>query len=120
MGDVVLLDLLKARQLLPGFDAALEAFCLIEDESLRGESLKLIQQLRGEGLVVDYSLAPAKADKQFKRAQELRAAHTIKVERSPSGQLMARIKNLKTRDEVSLIPAEAARRLRAGPGRPTG
>ena len=34
MGDVVLLELLKARALLPKFDAALDAFCLIEDETL--------------------------------------------------------------------------------------
>jgi len=59
MGDVVLLELLKARGLLPGFDAALDAFCLIEDESLRAESLKLIQDLRSAGLAVDYSLTPA-------------------------------------------------------------
>jgi len=32
MGDVVLLEFLKARALLPKFDAALDAFCLIEDE----------------------------------------------------------------------------------------
>src|SRR5580765_4357574 len=36
MGDVVLLELLKARDLLPKFDGALDVFCLIEDETLRG------------------------------------------------------------------------------------
>ena len=86
MGDVVLLELLKARALLPRFDAALDAFCLIEDETLRAESLKLIHDLRSAGLVVDYSLTPAKSDKQFKRAQELKAAHTIKLERNPAGR----------------------------------
>src|SRR5207248_6719631 len=75
MGDVVLLELLKARELLPKFDAALDAFCLIEDETLRAESLKLIQDLRSAGFAVDYSLTAAKSDKQFKRAQELRALH---------------------------------------------
>ena len=35
MGDVVLLELLKARGLLPKFDAALDVFFLIEDETLR-------------------------------------------------------------------------------------
>src|SRR6185369_16740052 len=68
MGDVVLLELLKARNLLPKFTAALNVFCLIEDESLRPESLKLIQDLRAGGCAVDYSFTPAKPDKQFKRA----------------------------------------------------
>jgi histidyl-tRNA synthetase len=35
MGDVVLLELLKARGLLPKFDAGVDVFCLIEDEALR-------------------------------------------------------------------------------------
>src|SRR5215204_5474492 len=39
MGDVVLLELLKARKLLPKFDAAVDAFCLIENEELRNDSL---------------------------------------------------------------------------------
>jgi histidyl-tRNA synthetase len=111
MGDVVLLEILKARALLPQFDAALDAFCLIEDETLRGESLKLIHDLRAAGLAVDYSLTPAKSDKQFKRAQELKAAHTIKIERHEAGELLAKMKNLKTRQETVLPPTQAAARL---------
>ena len=112
MGDVVLLELLKARQLLPKFDAALDAFCLIEDESLRAESLKLIHDLRSAGLAVDYPLTPAKSDKQFKRAQELKAVHTIRLERSSSGELAAKIKNLQTREEKVAQPANAADLMR--------
>ncbi len=110
-GDVVLLELLKARGLLPKFDGALDAFCLIEDESLRPESLKLITDLRASGLAIDYALTPAKPDKQFKRAQEMKAAHTIKLERTPAGELSARIKDLRTREEKACAPAEAAQVL---------
>jgi len=46
MGDVVLLELLKARGLLPKFDANVDVFILIEDETLRASSLKLVQDLR--------------------------------------------------------------------------
>src|ERR1041384_6456370 len=42
MGDVVLLELLKARKLLPAFDATIDVYVLIEDESLRAESLGVI------------------------------------------------------------------------------
>jgi histidyl-tRNA synthetase len=102
MGDVVLLELLRARERLPVFNAALDAFCLVEDETLRAHSLKVIQDLRSAGLAVDYSLTPAKSDKQFKRAQELKAAHTIKLERSPSGEVMAKVKNLTKREEKTV------------------
>jgi histidyl-tRNA synthetase len=107
MGDVVLLELLKARSVLPRFDAALDAFCLIEDESLRTESLKLIEELRWAGLAVDYSLTPAKPDKQFKRAQELKARHTVKLERNASGESLVRLRDLKTREETVLTPTDA-------------
>jgi histidyl-tRNA synthetase len=116
MGDVVLLELLKARALLPQFDAALDGFCLIEDETLRAASLKLIQDLRAGGLVVDYSLTPTKSDKQFKRAQELKAANTVKVERNAAGELVAKVKNLKTRQETVVPLNEAAARLRENKG----
>jgi histidyl-tRNA synthetase len=112
MGDVVLLEFLKARRLLPAFDAALDAFCLIEDETLRFESLKLIHDLRAAGLGVDYSLTPAKSDKQFKRAQELKAMHTVKLERNEAGELLVKMKNLKTRQEAIVPAVETASRLR--------
>ncbi len=106
MGDVVLLELLKARGLLPKFAGALEVFCLIEDEALREPSLKLIQAIREAGCSVDYSLTPAKSDKQFKRALETNAAHTVRLERNPAGEFLAKIKNLRTREENVLAPAE--------------
>ncbi len=108
LGDVVLLELLKARGLLPKFDASVEIFVLIEDEALRPQTLKLIHDLRTAGHSVDYSLTPAKPDKQFKRAQEIGAPHTAKLERNPSGELVAKIRNLRTREEKILPPEELA------------
>jgi histidyl-tRNA synthetase len=95
MGDVVLLELLKARGRLPNFDATVDVFVLIEDENLRPQSLKLAHDLRAAGRVVEYPLTPAKPDKQFKRAQELKAAFTAKLE----GDSSVKIRNLKTRKE---------------------
>jgi histidyl-tRNA synthetase len=96
MGDVVLLELLKARGLLPKFDANVDVFVLIENEELRPSSLRLIHDLRAAGQAVEYALTPAKADKQFKRAQELKARFTAKLE----SESYVRIRNLKSRDEV--------------------
>src|SRR5262249_27579658 len=111
MGDVVLLELLKSRERLPKFDAALDVFCLVDDETLRADSLKLIEELRCAGLAVDYPLGPAKPDKQFKRAQELKATHSIRLERNQNGELAARIRNLQTRNERTIPPGEAAQHL---------
>lgn len=107
MGDVVLLELLKARGLLPKFDSQMNVFVLIEDENLRGLSLKLIQDLRVAGYAVDYPLTPAKGDKQFKRAQDLKVSHTARVE----NDAYVRIRNLATRDEVVAGFADVANHL---------
>jgi histidyl-tRNA synthetase len=107
MGDVVLLELLKARGLLPKFDAVTDVFVLIEDETLRSQSLKLVQDLRAAGFAVDYPLTPVKPDKQFKRAQELKVGHTARVE----SDAYVRIRNLKTRDEVVAGFADVANHL---------
>jgi histidyl-tRNA synthetase len=113
MGDVVLFELLKSLGLLPKFTAALDAFCLIEDEALRGASLQLIQELRSAGIAVDYSFTAAKSDKQFKRAQELNVSYTVKLERDAAGGLITRLKNLKTREEKTIDRAAIATELRA-------
>ncbi|MEK7677229.1 MAG: ATP phosphoribosyltransferase regulatory subunit [Verrucomicrobiota bacterium] len=108
MSDVVLAELLKERGLLPQCEARLDAFCLIEDETLRGDSLSLIQSLREAGYVVDYPLVPAKADKQFKRALEAKASYTIKLERAPAGEIVVKFKNLRTREEKVVNPENVA------------
>jgi histidyl-tRNA synthetase len=113
MGDVVLAELLKERGLLPQPAVDLDAFCLIEDEALRLDSLRLIQDLRETGLAVGYSLTPAKSDKQFKRALELNAKRTVKLERSATGGLSVRVRVLSTRAE-SVVPVAQVHAAVAG------
>jgi histidyl-tRNA synthetase len=96
MGDVVLLELLKSRALLPKFDANVDVFVLIDDEQFRAASLKLVQDLRATGYAVEYSLTAVKPDKQFKRAQELKATYTAKFD----SDAYVRIRNLKSREEI--------------------
>jgi histidyl-tRNA synthetase len=112
MGDVVLLELLKARKLLPKFGAHISVFVLVEDENLRHDSLKLIQELRSAGIPVEYPFTPAKSDKQFKRAQELNAAWTVRLERQPQGEILARVKSFRTRTENLMAPPQIVAHLR--------
>ena len=107
MGDVVLLELLKARGLLPKFDTTTDVFVLIEDENLRPQSLKLVQDLRAAGYAVEYPLTPARPDKQFKRAQELKVSHTVRLENDDYVQ----VRDLQTREEVVAGVADAANHL---------
>jgi len=112
MGDVVLTELLKARGRLPKALATLNVFALIEDEALRADTLKLVQQLRDGGRSVDYALTPTKPDKQFKRAVELNAAYTVRLEKSAGGEWLIRLKNLQTREETLLSPADREQLVR--------
>jgi histidyl-tRNA synthetase len=111
MGDVVLLELLRELKLLPKFESGVEVFVLIEDEALRPESLQWLERLRYAGCSVDYSFTPAKSDKQFKRALELKATWTAKVERDAAGALQAKIKNLRDRTEETLALDAALEKL---------
>lgn len=112
MGDVVLTELLRERNLLPKLQPAIRVYFLIEDETLRVESFRWIQTLREAGHGVEYSLTPLKADKQYKRALELKAAYTVKLERTAEAGTQARLKNLATREEKSLAAGDLAAALR--------
>jgi histidyl-tRNA synthetase len=105
--------LLKARGLAAQTRRGLEVFVLIEDETLRAESLRAVQRLREAGFGVDYALTAAKSDKQFKRALEAGAQHTLRLERQPDGAFLARLKTLATRSEAVFDPAEAVARVGA-------
>ena len=104
MGDVVLTLLLRQRGKVPSFASTVDVVVLVEDEALRLDSLAVVQRLRDAGKAVDYSLVAAKSDKQFKRALELGAAHTVKLERTPEG-IRARVKDLRSRTERVVDPA---------------
>lgn len=118
MGDVVLVELLRARNLLPKFTSGLDVFCLVEDESLRPRTLEALQAIRSAGYSADYSFTPLKPDKQFKRALELGAAATCRVEPTDAaGAVQLRLKNLRTREEKSVAPEGLSALLQGWLGR---
>lgn len=107
MGDVVLCELLKERNLLPKFKQTIDVYVLIEDESLRLKSLTLVQNLRNAGFSVEFPLSPTKADKQFKRALELDAMCSFKLQKNEANEIVVRAKNLRTKDETTIAVADA-------------
>jgi histidyl-tRNA synthetase len=116
MGDVVLGDLLQEKKLLPDLKSTIETFVLIEEEDLRDASLAVVQSIRDLGISVEYSLTPAKADKQFKRALELAARLTLRCLRKESGVICV-VKNLALQQQaevpLSEVAAEVARQCRS-------
>lgn len=104
MGDVVLAELLRARGLAPTFNAGIDVYVLVEDEGLRPDSLALVQRVRDSGRAVEFPLTALKSDKQFKRAMELGAARTVRLERTTEGAVVARVKTLATREERVIEP----------------
>lgn len=106
MGDVVLLELLKERKLVPPGTTRPDAFCLIESDAIRPDALGIIQLLRQEGFAIEYSLTQSKSDKQFKRATELQARWVITPQRAATGELVVQTKHLGTREEKTMLPTD--------------
>jgi histidyl-tRNA synthetase len=62
-----------------------------------------VQHWRDQGRAVEYPLTPAKPDKQFKRAQELKARHLLRLERAAGSKLTEKRKDLATRQEEAIV-----------------
>ena len=109
MGDVVLADLLAERKLIPSLKSTIDVFVLVEDETLRDQSLSVVQALRESGVSVEYSLTPAKGDKQFKRALELNARFTVRCQATQ----LCILKDLREQSQAELPINEALDRVAA-------
>jgi histidyl-tRNA synthetase len=80
MGDVVLGELIKiapaaSEKMSREAEAFgnLDAFAVVAKEERRSDALAIVQQLREDGLRIDYSFGAAKVPKQFQAAEHLGA-----------------------------------------------
>lgn len=97
MGDVVILELLKARNLIEPYRPRLDFFVAVADEDQRAIALALVGFLRSVGYRVDYALSSMKFNKQLELAEDRGAHHALIVgNRAAEGTLEAR--HLKTRE----------------------
>lgn len=87
MGDYVIRNLIEetthaAMQMevwLQRNAAACDVYLVVADETKRGESLKLVTDLRRAGISADYPLNPAKVAKQFQSAERSGARFALVV-----------------------------------------
>ena len=116
MGDVVLANLIDdtphARTRMEAWIAqshAADIFIVIAKEERRPNALTLVQQLRDDGLRVDFLLTALKVGKQFQAADQAGASLVILVgEEWPQ----VKIKVLATRQEEQILHTELADWLR--------
>ena len=109
MGDVVLGDLITEipaarakKEAAIGADQQLDVYVVIAKEERRGDALARVQELRDNGLRVDFPLTPAKVGKQFQTAEALGARVAILFgDEWPQ----VKIKTFAAREEM-LIPNE--------------
>jgi histidyl-tRNA synthetase len=81
MGDVVLSDLLRSRNLLPEPDLATEYWVAGEDDSLLAEVMSVAGKLRARNRSVEYSLKPQTLARQLKTASGAGVRSVVLVRR---------------------------------------
>ena len=79
MGDVVLSELLKARDLLPRDRGAVEDYVVCVGAEQLNEALRVVHRLRDRGRRVTYDFAQRSVGRQFKAANQSGADRTIVV-----------------------------------------
>ena len=82
IGDMVLGEILKAKQAQPSKGDALDKFyVVIADEAYRPQAMSIIQKIRDANFwSVDYSFVPMKIGKQFQAAEEKGCSFAIIVD----------------------------------------
>jgi histidyl-tRNA synthetase len=77
MGDVVLGELLRDRQLLPDSASTLDAWVAYSDEGGVRDAMRVASVLRAHGLSVEYALGGQKLGRQLKAAAAAGAAEAV-------------------------------------------
>ncbi|NNE93088.1 MAG: histidine--tRNA ligase [Verrucomicrobiales bacterium] len=116
MGDMVITDLIRetahANEKLEASisESGLDVFVVIADEEKRTDAIRLVQELRQNGLATGFPLTPAKVGKQFQNAEQAGAKFAVVVGTEfPE----TTVKKLADRSEFTCEATEIAGRLLA-------
>ena len=102
MGDVVLSELLKARDLLPPEAGVVQDYVICVGEEQLSEALRVVHLLRDRGRRVVYDLAQRSVGRQFKAANQAGAARTIVVGPEELAKGEVRVREMLSGEERSL------------------
>ena len=101
-GDMVILEVLSDRKLLPSFDATVDDLVFAFDASLRGAAIDVAQRLRASGRSVDLVLEDKKVKWAFKHADRRGARRMVLVAPDEWGRGEVRVKDLSSGEETNL------------------
>ncbi|MDR1145556.1 MAG: histidine--tRNA ligase [Verrucomicrobiales bacterium] len=104
MGDVVLGELLRDKNLVPSAADGDSYYLVITDETLRPQALTLAATLRAGGYRADYPLSAAKVGKQFQAAEERGHRFALIVGQEYAADGVCGLKTLATREQVNIRP----------------
>ena len=92
MGDVVLGELLRARELVPSGPVAVDDYLVCVTPAQRPLALRIARALRGAGRRVAYDLSERSVGRQFKAANQAGAARAVVLgpEEEAAGQALVR------------------------------
>jgi histidyl-tRNA synthetase len=102
MGDVVLTELLKARDLLPESAAAVQDYVICVTDEQRPTALGIIHALRDRGRRVAYDFAGRSVGRQFKAANQAGAERTIVLGPDELARGEAVVREMRTGEEKRL------------------
>ena len=105
MGDVVLAELLRDRDLLPDGRQSVDTFIVAMSDAERPLLLQLAQALRARGQSVLYSLRPAAMGKQLKEADARGAARVVLLGPDEVARGAARVRTMATGEQQE-VPLE--------------
>jgi len=101
-GDMVIMELLSDKGLLPDISSRVSDVVFSMDESLRSVAMEVSSKLRGAGRTVDLVLEPKKMKWVFKHAERTGADRLIMVMPAEWESGKVRIKDLQTGEESDI------------------
>jgi len=102
MGDVVLTELLRARELLPAPDLATEYWVASEDESMLPDVMSVAGRLRAKARSVEYALKSQTLSRQLKTASSAGVRNVVLLKRGDYANGKVTVKTLSDGSERSV------------------
>ena len=106
MGDVVVGELLRARNLIPEAPAQTDYWVAGDDESMLPEVMRIASQIRNRDRSVEYALKPQQLSRQLKAASSAGAKNAVIIKRDGLSRGIVTLKDLEAGTEKSLSLAE--------------
>ncbi len=102
MGDVVLGDLLRARNLIPAAPAQTDYWVAGDDESLLPEVMEVASRIRARDRSAEYALKPQQLSRQLKAASAAGAQRAVLIRRESFARGEVILRDLQAGTEESL------------------